>query len=346
MTWPRQGTTLWHLNSLRGATGVPSYVTIIHHARARVMARLSCALVCAAIPAAVQGGVLKGVALQPEGRLLRIDLTAAAPIVNYTLSRQGPPEKRDLVVRLPGFTSEVSTSIQTGDYILPIDVLQEEDNGATVLKVVLGNVGDSLVKVAQSAESLSIVIIPPEKRSDAANAYLIGPNDVLQVDVYGHEDLNKTLKVSPRGLISFPLIGNVRAEGHTVDDVATEITERLGKDFIQDPHVTVSVWEYLSQWVNVIGEVARPGRYYLTGVTTIVDALSLAGGLAPGVGREILVTRRPEEVDPSSAGEVFHVEIKTLFSSEPGGLNMKLRPGDIVNVLSATAQAAPGHTQS
>jgi protein involved in polysaccharide export with SLBB domain len=283
---------------------------------------------------------LRVIQAEPEGRLVRVTLKADGPIQRYTLSRQGPPEKRDLAVRLPGFASEKQTLVEVGDYLLPIEVVKNDTPGADGIKVVLGNVGDSLVSVAQDGTDLSIVIIAPEKKTDLANAYHIGVNDSLQIDVFGHEDLNKTLKASPKGLINFPLIGNVRVEGRTVDDVAGEITERLAKDFIQDPHVTVSVWEYLSQWVNVIGEVAHPGRYYMTGATSLIDAISQAGGLTGSAGSEILVTRRPEEVDPASAGEVFRVDIRTLFSAEAGKLNMRLRPGDIVNVVGAESPGA------
>jgi len=286
------------------------------------------------------GGVIRAVELVPEGRLLRIHLRAALPITEYVLARQGPPEKRDLVVHLPGFTSEASTPVDVGDYLLPVEIGAEERDGRPGLAVVFGDVGDSLVQVAQDGADLSILIIPPGKRTDAAGAYRIGANDMLQIDVFGHEDLNKTLKVSPSGLISFPLIGNVHAEGKTVDEVAAEITERLGTDYIQDPHVTVSVWEYLSQWVNLVGEVAQPGRYYMTGPMTLIDAITQAGGLTVHAGKEILVTRRPEEVDPASAGEVFRVEIAALFSAEGGKLNLRLRSGDIVNVATAESPRA------
>jgi len=286
------------------------------------------------------GGVIKAVDLVPEGRLLRIHLRAEAPIGRYVLARQGPPEKRDLVVHLPGFTSVAATPVDVGDYLLPVEIGAASADGVPELKVVFGNVGDSLVQVAQDGADLSILIIPPGRRSEAADAYRIGVNDMLQIDVFGHEDLNKTLKVSPSGLISFPLIGNVHAEGKTVDEVSAEITDRLGADYIQDPHVTVSVWEYLSQWVNIVGEVAQPGRYYMTGPMTLIDAITEAGGLTTQAGKEILVTRRPEAVDPASAGKVFRVKIADLFSAEGGDLNLRLRSGDIVNVEAAEATRA------
>jgi polysaccharide export outer membrane protein len=274
---------------------------------------------------------LESVSIAPQGRLLRIDLKGSVPLARYTLMRAGPPEKRDLVVRLPGFVSRAPAA-DAGDYLMPVAIGEESDPDQPGLKVTFGMVGDSLVQVSQDGATLSILVIPPPTRSEQTRAYHIGAGDMLQVDVFGHEDLNKTLKVSPSGLISFPLIGNVRVEGRTVDEVAADITQRLDEKYLRDPHVTVSVWEYLSQWVNVIGEVAQPGRYYMTGATTLIDALSQAGGLTEEAAGEILITRSPDQVDPSSAGEVFTVAIGKLFSSEGAGLNMTLRPGDIVNV--------------
>ncbi len=286
------------------------------------------------------GAALESIAVHPQGRLLRIHLKGDAPLVRYTLMRQGPPEKRDLVVRLPGFVSR-APAVDTGDYLMPVEVGEDDDpNQGKGIKVTFGMVGDSLVQVSQDGATLSILVIPPPTRSEQAKAYHIGAGDMLQIDVFGHEDLNKTLKVSPSGLISFPLIGNVRVEGRTVDEVAQDITQRLDEKYLRDPHVTVSIWEYLSQWVNVIGEVAQPGRYYMTGTTTLIDALSQAGGVTKGAAGEILITRTPDQVDPSSAGEVFVVALAKLFSSEGAGLNMTLRPGDIVNVQGIASGAA------
>jgi len=287
------------------------------------------------IATAAAAGTLTAIDLTPEGRLLRITMTLTGEVDRYTLTRQGPPEQRDLVVRLPGFESRVPAYIDAGEYLMPIEVVASEEAGGGGLSVTFGRVGDALVQVARDAGTLTILIIPPETRSDLSNAYRIGPGDMLQIDVFGHEDLNKTLKVSPAGLINFPLIGNIRVADRTVDEVSVEITQKLEERYLREPHVTVSVWEYLSQWVNVIGEVALPGRYYLTGPTTLVDAISQAGGLTKEAGGLILITRSPDQVDPTSAGEVHRVAISRLFSGEEASLNMTLRPGDVVNVTGA-----------
>jgi polysaccharide export outer membrane protein len=118
-----------------------------------------------------------------------------------------------------------------------------------------------------------------------------------------------------------------------VDQVAVEIQERLGENYLVDPHVTVSVWEYLSQWVNVIGEVAKPGRYYMTGPTTLIDAISQAGGVKPSAGDAISVTRRPQESDPAAAGEVMRFSSSGLLSEKSSAAEFSIRPGDVIQVL-------------
>lgn len=284
---------------------------------------------------------LTSVEVAPEGRLLRVTLKADAPLIHYTLARQGPPEKRDLTVRIPGARSTVPLPVDTGEYVMPV-AIGPDGKEADALLLVLSGVGDSLVRVAQESDRLTLTLIPPERRSDAADAYRIGPNDILQIDVFGHDDLSKTLKVSPRGSVNFPLIGTVSADGRSVDEVALDIKERLAKDYLQDPQVVVSVWEYLSQWVNVMGEVAQPGRFYMTGPMSLIDALSQAGGLTPAAGTEILITRRAEEVDPASAGEVFRVDVKALLGADGARLNHRLRNGDTVNIPGrAAAEALP-----
>ncbi len=280
---------------------------------------------------------LTGVEVSPEGKLVRVTLSGSAPLEKFTLSRQGPPEKRDLVVKIRGAVSGLAvppTDVSGSDTAVSIEISTLEEEGAPVVRVVFPRAGDSLVRLDHEGGRIALLLIPPEaRRNEGAEAYRIGPDDVLAISVFGHDDLTKTSKVSPDGLINFPLIGNVHASGRTVDDLSAEIQERLEKDFLVDPHVTVSVWEYLSQWVNVIGEVAKPGRYYMTGPTTLVDAISQAGGMRPTAGESILVTRRAGESDPSAAGEVLRFSTSSLLSEEKAAAILRLRPGDVVNVL-------------
>ena len=283
--------------------------------------------------------VLTSLQAVPEGRLLRLNFQATGPMNSLAVSRQGPPNARDLVLELAGVTSALSvpptdTSGRLPD--IPYEVSAFKKAGRPVLRVVLKRLGDSLVRLDHYGGQLTMVLIPLEKgRTKSTAAYRIGSDDVLAISIFGHDDLTKTMKVSPDGLINYPLIGKVMATSRTVDEVSAEIQERLATDFLVNPHVTVSVWEYLSQWVNVIGAVTKPGRYYITGPITVIDAISQAGGVSPEAGEEIVVTRRPHESDPSSAGHVLRFSTAAVLnqSGERGSTN--LRPGDVVNVLSS-----------
>ena len=128
--------------------------------------------------------------------------------------------------------------------------------------------------------------------TDPANeVYRVGPGDVLDVIVYGEDDLTRLVTIQHGGEISFPLIGEVQVEGLTLKETRQQITELLAKDYLVDPQVSVKVKEYLSQWVTLVGEIARPGKYYLTGPKTLLDLLTEAGGFASQASGELVVTR-------------------------------------------------------
>jgi polysaccharide export outer membrane protein len=291
---------------------------------------------------AEQGGgqgrpaILTSFEITPEGRLVRLTFRTSSPVERFSLSRQGPPDQRDLVLHLRNTSSALSmppTASSGGDSLVPFSAESGSADGKPLVRVVIHNLGDSLVRFDEGDLGFSILLIPPDKaRTKATGAYRVGTDDVLAVSVFSHEDLTKTTKVSPDGLINFPLIGNVRAAGRTVGEISAEIQERLGEDFLVEPHVTVSVWEYLSQWVNVIGEVSKPGRYYMTGPTTLVDAISMAGGLKPSAGDAILVTRRSHESDPAAAGQQIQFSTSSMMGQEAAAASFRLRPGDVVNV--------------
>lgn len=122
--------------------------------------------------------------------------------------------------------------------------------------------------------------------------YTIGPRDVLKITVWGQEDLSKEYPVDADGFVPFPLVGRVRASGQTTKGFATRLRELLEKDYLVDPQVIVSVKEYLSQKVHVLGEAGRPGLFYLTGPTMLLEILSKAGGVSRTAGKELILVRR------------------------------------------------------
>ena len=180
------------------------------------------------------------------------------------------------------------------------------------------------------------------QRADRLKDYVIGPEDVLQIQVWDHSDLERSVFVSREGFFSYPLIGQVQAGGLTVAQLEKEIAGRLGKGYLVSPQVTVTVKEYRSQKVFVLGEVVNPAKYALTGQTTLLDVLAQAGGPTPEAGAEVIVIRpvdgrrknRPTSLQEAKAGETITVDLQRLMNGDIPQ-NMSLRDGDTVYVSKA-----------
>jgi polysaccharide export outer membrane protein len=122
--------------------------------------------------------------------------------------------------------------------------------------------------------------------------YLIGANDVLSIYVWKEPDLTRDVTVMPDGRITFPLIGEIVAQGQTVNQVKETISQKLEK-FVTAPEVTVIVSQSLSRTVYTIGKVTRPGPYSLAPNMTVLQALSAAGGFTEWADtKNIIIVRR------------------------------------------------------
>jgi len=164
--------------------------------------------------------------------------------------------------------------------------------------------------------------------------YTIGPHDVLGITVWGQADLSRDYGVDPDGFIPFPLIGRVKAAGSTPKELATQLTELLGKDYLVNPQVIVAVKEYLSQKVQVLGAAEKPGVYYLTGPTTLLEILSRAGGFASTAGKQVLLVRNNGASDGSSAA--LRLSLEKIQAGDPSE-NTRVQSQDIVIVSKAQA---------
>jgi polysaccharide export outer membrane protein len=131
---------------------------------------------------------------------------------------------------------------------------------------------------------------PPESASPRAE-YTIGAGDILEIEVFGNDDLSRTATVQTNGGISLPLLGEVAVADLTPRDAAARLTELLGRDYLVNPQVEVRIREYRSRYVSIVGEVQRPNRYALKGRLRLIDALVEAGGLSPRASGEVAVTR-------------------------------------------------------
>ncbi len=167
--------------------------------------------------------------------------------------------------------------------------------------------------------------------ADSSADYQVGPGDVLEVTVFGNEDLSRVPTVQTNGAISLPLLGEVPVAGRTLAQVQQEITARLGRDYLVNPQVEVRVREYHSQFVSVVGEVGAPGRKPLRGRTRLIDALVEAGGFTPRASGEVLIARTDGAFAGGSRTLVLRISGGATPSAQDAvNLELPLRNGDII----------------
>jgi len=132
--------------------------------------------------------------------------------------------------------------------------------------------------------------------------YVLGAGDVLAVHAFDFEEMNQRVRVDGDGTVTLPLLGSVPVAGQTVTDVQRELTKRLG-GFMFNPNLTVFVEEYRSQQVAVVGAVQKPGLVSQTGRTsTVLDALSAAGGMTADAGSRIYLIPGEDRAHPETQG--------------------------------------------
>jgi polysaccharide export outer membrane protein len=167
--------------------------------------------------------------------------------------------------------------------------------------------------------------------SGPAHALRLSAGDLLDIKVLGtvDPDFSPKLRVDDQGAITLPYAGALPVAGMTAEDAGRAIEARFReKDILKDPHVSVTVLEYATQGVTVLGEVKNPGVYPLLGTHGLLDLISAAGGATPTAGKAVTVTHR----DDTSHPEVVNVDTKPGSTS---AFSVDIRPGDTIVVSHA-----------
>src|SRR5262245_53710508 len=133
----------------------------------------------------------------------------------------------------------------------------------------------------------------PGKDALALEEYRIGPEDVLNISVWKNDPMSRTVPVRPDGMISLPLLDDVRAAGLTPMQLRELLVQKLA-EYVPSPSVSVIVSEVRSFKVSVLGEVNRPARYELKSRTTVLDVIALAGGFKLYAARTRIIIIRIE----------------------------------------------------
>jgi len=181
----------------------------------------------------------------------------------------------------------------------------------------------------------------PAASSDVGGANLpaqkIGPNDLVAVSVYGAQELTRTVRVGSEGSIRLPMLRQrIRAEGKLPGELETEIAEALTAErILVDPIVTVTVVEYFSRPITVVGAVRRPVTFQAYGTVTLMDALARSEGLNHEAGPEILVSRTQPGEDGRTNTLVQRIVVKALIDAADPELNVRLYGGEEIRVPEA-----------
>jgi polysaccharide export outer membrane protein len=181
---------------------------------------------------------------------------------------------------------------------------------------------------APSGPSASSALASPAGAALVPPDYRLGPEDVVEISVWREDTLKGQYLVRPDGYISFPLAGEVLAEGRLASEIRDDVLDKL-KKYLSDPVVSVTVVRIAAQKVYVIGRVNKPGEYVSGRYIDIMQALSMAGGLTPfAAANDIRVMRKA----PGGRQEVIPFRYNDVVKGRNLEQNIILKPGDVVVV--------------
>jgi polysaccharide export outer membrane protein len=202
--------------------------------------------------------------------------------------------------------------------------------GAALALTCLAATAAAQITVPVNTTSNGTMAPIPEKSPAALPDYLIGPDDVLTIAVWGEKELSGDFTVRPDGKISLQLVNEVAAAGLTTEQLR-EILNKQYVPFIQAPNVSVVVKAINSRRVFISGYVPRPGMYPLGSSLTVVQLISIAGGLLDYADQKNIIVLRAE---PDAKGQPVSVRVNYEDLSRGRNLtqNVALKPGDTVIV--------------
>lgn len=166
-----------------------------------------------------------------------------------------------------------------------------------------------------------ILIFPLVVLNTQAVGYKLQQDDRLNILVWGHPDLSLTLSIDPDGEISLPLLGKIKAEGLTIEELRELLEEGYG-EYIQEPRISLSLLNYKRSQVMILGQVRNPGTYELVGETRVLQLISRAGGPTEKAALDQLRLIRGEEI--------LEINLKGLLSGTVLTGNYLLQDGDVL----------------
>lgn len=167
--------------------------------------------------------------------------------------------------------------------------------------------------------------------------YVLGLDDQISIWALGMtESFEKPFRVDQSGYVDLPMVGRLRARDRTVEEFKADLLAKL-RNYVNDPQVAVTVVETRSQPVSILGAVNNPGVHQLQGRKTLMEMLSVAGGLRADAGKSVKISRAPTTghfpPDPNPGGEeAIDVSVRDLLEGKSASQNVAIRPHDVITV--------------
>lgn len=191
----------------------------------------------------------------------------------------------------------------------------------------------------QFDQALAQTTQTPPKTAD----YQVGPEDLLEIQVFGQDNLNRAVRINGQGEVSLPLIGALKVAGMRSREIERRVMQLYDEKYLHDPQVNVFVKEYRHQRITITGAVEKPGYYEMIGSRSLMEMLGMAGGVSDRAGDTLHIIRSPANVaaasdnpkgirQPSQGSETIVVDLRRFLDESDTRLNLPIQHGDIIRV--------------
>lgn len=187
---------------------------------------------------------------------------------------------------------------------------------------------------------ITLASTPNMAQSMSKNNYVVGPGDVLDIQVWDNSDLNRKVEISQEGSFSFPFVGKIKASNLSVFQIERLLVKKLSDGYLVAPQVSITVAEYRNQKVFLFGEIARPGSYVLKHRSHLLEIISEAGGFTAQRGATGVVVRpeagankkAPTSIHDAKKSEIIQINLDKLLSGAADTPPFYVMPGDSIYI--------------
>jgi polysaccharide export outer membrane protein len=196
------------------------------------------------------------------------------------------------------------------------------------------------VPAQQPAPQAPSAPVPQAPSLTAAIDYKVGPQDVLNITIFGEPQLSGKFRVDNDGTFTFQYLGRVKAEDLTVAEIEANLKTGLAEGFLRNPQVSVEIDQYHSQNVYVLGEVRAPNRYSIPGNSTLIDLLTMAGSVTSTAGHWVLINHARAGVvtgGPAVMNDASSADLRINLGDIQSGKaqSIKIQDGDTIFIPKA-----------